>query len=75
MLEMRPNCEICDKNLKANEPGALICSLECTFCADCNIEQLMGTCPNCGGSLAPRPTREGKYLKKYPASKERVLKS
>jgi len=75
MLEMRPNCEICDKNLKANQPGALICSFECTFCSDCNEKDLMGKCPNCGDMLTPRPMREGKNLRKHPASKERILKA
>lgn len=74
MLEMRPNCEICDKDLAANESGALICSLECTFCADCNAGTLKNTCPNCGGLLTVRPTRSGQWLEKYPASTKRVVK-
>ena len=34
----------------------MICSFECTFCADC-VEQLDNVCPNCGGGFAPRPIR------------------
>lgn len=71
MLEMRPNCEICDKDLNPMAANALICSLECTFCTSCKTD----TCPNCGGLLTPRPTRSEKYAAKYPASTKRVLKS
>ena len=35
MLELRPNCECCDRDLPADSPDARICSFECTFCADC----------------------------------------
>ncbi len=70
MLQMRPNCEICDKDLPADMAGALICSFECTFCTDC----VDGPCPNCGGLLTPRPTRVGKALETHPASTKRVLK-
>ncbi|MEP3889956.1 MAG: DUF1272 domain-containing protein [Hellea sp.] len=75
MLEMRPNCEICDKDLPADENGAFSCSLECTFCASCNDTKLKNICPNCGGQLTARPTRSGKWLEKYPASTTRVLKT
>ncbi|MAT36061.1 MAG: hypothetical protein CMK06_13140 [Ponticaulis sp.] len=75
MLEMRPNCEICDCDLPADEGGAMICSFECTFCTSCNIEKLHGDCPNCGGELHLRPKREGAMLEKYPASTKRILKS
>ncbi|WP_409432298.1 DUF1272 domain-containing protein [Litorimonas sp. RW-G-Af-16] len=71
MLQMRPNCELCDCDLPADKAGAMICSFECTFCADC----VSGPCPNCGGDLRPRPTRTGKVLERYPASTKRVLKS
>lgn len=68
MLDMRPNCEICDRDLPANSQIARICSLECTFCSDCHAT----ICPNCGGDLQIRPTRAGDMLKKYPASTKRV---
>lgn len=73
MLQMRPNCERCDVDLPANEPGALICSVECTWCANCNTTELKGHCPNCGGMLCARPTRSDRLLEKYPASTTRVL--
>jgi hypothetical protein len=67
MLEMRPNCECCDQDLPADEPGAMMCSFECTFCEDCASERLEGLCPNCKGELLPRPMRVGPALAKYPA--------
>ena len=33
MLELRPNCELCDKDLPPDAADARICSYECTFCA------------------------------------------
>lgn len=73
MLEMRPNCERCDRDLPAYESGALICSFECTWCSDCNETKFKGICPNCGGVLVPRPTRSKDLLERYPASTKRVL--
>lgn len=73
MLQMRPNCERCDVDLPADKPGALICSVECTWCADCSKTALKGICPNCQGELLARPTRVGALLEKYPASTQRVL--
>ena len=57
MLELRPNCELCDKDLPPAAPDARICSYECTFCADCVERVLQNVCPNCGGGFAPRPIR------------------
>ena len=57
MLDLRPNCECCDKDLPNGAPDALICTYECTFCADCARTRLGGLCPNCGGDLVKRPTR------------------
>ncbi|HIE91683.1 MAG TPA: DUF1272 domain-containing protein [Acidobacteria bacterium] len=34
MLDLRPNCERCDCDLPPDSAGAMICSFECTFCAD-----------------------------------------
>lgn len=51
MLELRPNCECCDKDLPPDSPEAFICSFECTFCRDCMTTRLNGHCPNCGGEL------------------------
>ncbi|MDI5451477.1 DUF1272 domain-containing protein, partial [Salmonella enterica subsp. enterica serovar Cerro] len=55
MLELRPNCECCDKDLPPESKGAYICSFECTFCVDCVTQRLNGQCPNCGGGLVRRP--------------------
>jgi len=74
MLQMRPNCECCDRDLAANGGDARICSFECTFCADCAQERFEGRCPNCGGHLGVRPPPPGAPLAKYPASAERVVK-
>ena len=51
MLELRPNCECCDKDLPPESKEAFICSFECTFCIDCVTQRLSGLCPNCGGEL------------------------
>ena len=72
MLEMRPNCECCDKDLPPDSTEAVICTFECTFCADCAEQRLKGLCPNCGGGFQPRPVRPARLLQKYPASLRRV---
>lgn len=72
MLQLRPNCECCDRDLPGDSPDALICSFECTFCRDCAKQRLHGTCPNCGGELLPRPRRPADKLQRYPASRERI---
>jgi len=74
MLELRPNCECCDKDLPPDSAEARVCTFECTFCADCVEHTLKGACPNCGGNLVPRPIRPAAMLAKYPASTKRVLK-
>ena len=74
MLEMRPDCERCGADLPADQPGAFICSFECTFCAAC-AEALDDRCPNCGGELMDRPSRTGKALVANPASTERKHKA
>lgn len=56
-LELRPNCEYCDKDLPPWASEARICSYECTFCADCVETKLHNVCPNCGGGFVPRPIR------------------
>ena len=35
MLQMRPGCECCDRDLPPDAADARICSFECTFCAAC----------------------------------------
>lgn len=74
MLEMRPGCECCDRDLPADSPDALICSFECTFCRDCVDNVLKGRCPNCGGGFAPRPPRGREKWAQYPPGVNRVVK-
>jgi hypothetical protein len=80
-LELRPNCEYCDKDLPPASTLARICTYECTFCADCAEKRLANVCPNCGGGFAPRPIRPqtewrpGLSLAKRPASQKRMTLS
>lgn len=57
MLQLRPNCELCDKELPPEAGDARICSYECTFCAHCVETVLHNVCPNCGGGFVQRPIR------------------
>jgi hypothetical protein len=57
MLDLRPNCELCDADLPPDAPDARVCSYECTFCADCVDRVLRNVCPNCGGGFVARPIR------------------
>jgi hypothetical protein len=76
-LELRPNCEGCDRDLPPDSVQAHICSFECTFCTDC-VRRLSNVCPNCGGGFAPRPIRPatewraGLSVLKRPPSGTRV---
>ena len=80
MLELRPNCELCDKDLPPQAAEARICSYECTYCADCADKVLHNVCPTCGGGFAPRPIHpmrawrpeEKLGLVNNPASTKRV---
>jgi hypothetical protein len=72
MLELRPNCECCDRDLPPESELARICTFECTFCADCAENRFAGCCPNCGGNFAPRPIRPAAMLAKHPASTTRI---
>ncbi|MBM3395436.1 MAG: DUF1272 domain-containing protein [Betaproteobacteria bacterium] len=74
MLQLRPNCECCDRDLPPESRDALICTYECTFCRTCAEQIFHGACPNCGGELVRRPVRPAARLLKHPASTERVLK-
>ncbi|HET6182822.1 MAG TPA: DUF1272 domain-containing protein [Acetobacteraceae bacterium] len=74
MLALRPNCECCDRDLPPESRAAMICTYECTFCAECAATRLHGICPNCGGELVRRPIRPPARLLLHPASTERVLK-
>lgn len=73
MLELRPNCECCDRDLPPASREAMICTFECTFCADCATGVLGGICPNCAGELVRRPVRPAAKLANNPASSVRVF--
>jgi hypothetical protein len=73
MLELRPNCECCDKDLAPGATDALICSFECTFCTGCAEKYLNFRCPNCGGELVKRPRRPMDKLANNPPSIKRVF--
>jgi hypothetical protein len=72
-LELRPNCECCDRDLPP-AAEAYICTFECTFCPDCTSNTLTFVCPNCGGNLVRRPIRPAAKLVKNPPSTVRVLR-
>ena len=74
MLQLRPNCECCNRDLPPASGEAMICSFECTFCRACAANVLMGKCPNCGGELVARPRRPDEKLANHPASGERIFK-
>ena len=79
-LELRPNCELCDKDLPPHSSDARICSYECTYCADCVENLLHDVCPTCGGNFVARPLRpmnswrpeEKLGLSNHPASLNRT---
>jgi hypothetical protein len=75
MLQLRPNCECCGRDLPPASAAAMICSFECTFCRSCAETVLNGRCPNCGGELVRRPARPPAMLEKFPASAERKVKA
>ena len=75
MLDLRPNCECCDRDLPPEAADAMICTFECTFCRSCVDGRLGGVCPNCGGGLQPRPVRPAHLLARYPASTKRVVQT
>lgn len=78
MLQLRPNCECCDKDLPPDAVEARICSYECTFCVECVETVLNNVCPNCGGGFTPRPIRPATEYRpgvsrvKQPPSTQRV---
>ncbi|MEK1904818.1 MAG: DUF1272 domain-containing protein [Pseudomonas sp.] len=74
MLQLRPSCECCDRDLPPDSPDAMICSFECTFCRTCAEEHLHGHCPNCAGELVRRPIRPTAKLAANPPSRERIHK-
>lgn len=77
MLELRPNCEMCDRDLPPDSSEARICSYVCAFCVSCVDVVLHNVCPNCGGGFVPRPIRPARALRdgtgrrQHPASTKR----
>lgn len=79
MLELRPNCEWCDKDLPPDSEEAYICTYECTYCAYCVEHVLHGVCATCGGKPVPRPIRPKENYREgltlglphHPASNQR----
>ena len=72
MLELKPNCQCCDRDLDPSERGAMICSFECTYCRACATDVLHLVCPNCGGEIVDRPTRATALLADYPPGTQRA---
>ncbi len=76
-LELRPNCEFCDKDLPPDAADARICTYECTYCADCVETKRHNVCPTCGGGFEKRPIRPkterrpGVSLSHQPVSEKR----
>lgn len=73
-LELRPNCECCDRDLPPDTGDAYICTFECTYCVGC-ASSLAFTCANCGGELVRRPVRPAAKLVANPPSAVRVLRA
>ncbi len=79
-LDLRPNCELCGKDLPPQSDEARMCSYECTYCAHCAEHVLHNVCPTCGGNFERRPIRPmnsiglegGLGLRHHPASKKQV---
>ncbi|MDP5081207.1 MAG: DUF1272 domain-containing protein [Winogradskyella sp.] len=74
MLDLRPNCEHCNKALPNTSTEAMICSFECTYCKTCAIDIFKNVCPSCSGNFEARPIRPRKEIVNYPASTKAVFK-
>ena len=74
MLEIRPNCEHCNKNLPNTSTEAMICSFECTYCKTCALGIFKNVCPSCSGNFVERPIRPSKMITKHPASVKQIFK-
>ena len=74
MLEIRPNCEHCNKDLPNTSVDAMICTFECTYCKECALEVFKNVCPSCSGNFVQRPIRTSKMIEKYPVTTTKVFK-
>lgn len=74
MLDIRPNCEHCNKDLPNTSTEAMICSFECTYCKECALEVFENVCPSCSGNFVERPIRPMKEIEKNQASTKRIFK-
>ena len=75
MLELRPNCECCDKDLPARFGRGADVLLRVHVLQRLRRSGLGGRCPNCGGELVRRPVRPAEKLAKFPASTTRKVKA
>ncbi len=73
MLEIRPNCEHCGKDLPNISTEAMICSFEFTYCTECAITVFKNVCPTCGGNFEKRPMRPAIIVRKYPVSTNKLI--
>ena len=74
MLEIRPCCEHCGKDLPNTSTEAMICTFECTYCEDCALGLFENVCPNCNGNFTKRPIRPQAELENNPPSNKKILK-
>ena len=74
MLEIRPNCEHCNKDLPNTSTHAMICAFECTYCKECALVIFENVCPSYSGNFVERPIRPQKEIEKYPASTKQTFK-
>ena len=64
MLELRPICENCGKDMAPSSLESMICSFECTFCRTCVETVLENVCPNCGGGFCSSTDKAGHKLER-----------
>lgn len=72
MIDYRPGCENCDKDLAVTSTEAMICAFECTFCRDCVTDVLHNVCPNCSGGFENRPVLVKKFAAKHLPTTTRI---
>ena len=77
MLQLRPSCECCNKDLPPDSQEALICSFECTFCQSCAGTILRANAPaaeDCSPGRAGRRTSCRNFRPRQNASETRRLR-